>query len=111
MELRTREEQRELDTGRVTLRETGRELQRGGKDLRTEHIDRSKCIDINRMTESGAWRAVEERERNAESRSPDIAYALRTLPSDLRNHWNSLSEARQREILEKAYASANRKEF
>lgn len=45
-----------------------------------------------------------------ESSSPDVAYVLRTLPPDLRKHWDSLPETRQSEIIEKASASAKRKE-
>ena len=45
MELRTRSDQRELDTGRVTLRESGLELQKSGGRLRLEHIDKSIKID------------------------------------------------------------------
>ena len=110
MELRTRADQRELDTSRVTLRETGRELQKSGSDLRAGHIDRSIDINIRRQAAGGARRTADGRGTIAESSSPDVAYVLRTLPPDLRKHWDSLPEARQREIIEKASASANRKE-
>ena len=109
MELRTRAEQRELDTGRVTLREAGRELQNFGNQMRLEHIDRSKTINIRKQAMSGAQKTLKEGGTNAESSSPDIAYVLRTLPPDLRKHWDSLTETRQREIIEKASASAERK--
>ena len=109
MELRTRAEQRELDTGRVTLREAGRELQNFGNQMRLEHIDRSKTINIRKQAMSGAQKTLKEGGTNAESSSPDIAYVLRTLPPDLRKHWDSLTETRQREIIEKASASASRK--
>ena len=109
MELRTRAEQRELDTGRVTLRETGRELQNSGNQMRLEHIDRSKTANIRKQAMSGAQKTLKEGGNNAESSSPDIAYVLRTLPPDLRKHWDSLTETRQREIIEKASASASRK--
>ena len=110
MELRTRADQRELDTGRVTLRETGRELQKSGNDLRAGHIDRSIDINIRRQVAGGARRTADGGGTIAESSSPDVAFVLRTLPPDLRKHWNSLPEARQREIIEKASASASRKE-
>ena len=110
MELRTRADQRELDISRVTLRETGRELQKSGSDLRAGHIDRSIDINIRRQAAGGARRTADGRGTIAESSSPDVAYVLRTLPPDLRKHWDSLPEARQREIIEKASASANRKE-
>ena len=57
----------------------------------------------------GAQKTVKEGGTNAESSSTDIAYVLRALPPDLRKHWDSLSETRQREIIEKASASAVRK--
>ena len=111
MELRTRADQRELDTSRVTLRETGRELQKSGNDLRAGHIDRSTDITIRRQAAGGARRSTDGRGTIAESSSPDVAYVLRTLPPELRKHWDSLPEARQREIIERASASANRKEY
>ena len=110
MELRTRADQRDLDISRVTLRETGRELQKSGSDLRAGHIDRSIDINIRRQAAGGARRTADGRGTIAESSSPYVAYVLRTLPPDLRKHWDSLPEARQREIIEKASASANRKE-
>ena len=111
MELRTRADQRELDTSRVTLRETGRELQKSGNDLRAGHIDISTDITIGRQAAGGARRSTDGRGTIAESSSPDVAYVLRTLPPELRKHWDSLPEARQREIIERASASANRKEY
>ena len=110
LELRTRADQRELDTGRVTLRETGRELQKSGNDLRAGHIDRSIDMNIRRQAAGGARRTADGRGTIAESSPPDVAYVLRTLPPELRKHWDSLLEARQREIIEKASASASRKE-
>jgi len=110
LELRTRADQRELDTGRVTLRETGRELQKSGNDLRAGHNDRSIDINIRRQAAGGARRTADGGGTIAESSSPDVAYVLRTLPPDLRKHWDSLPEARQCEIIEKASASASRKE-
>ena len=61
MELRTRADQRELDISRVTLRETGRELQKSGNDLRAGHIDRSIDINIRRQAAGGARRTADGR--------------------------------------------------
>ena len=110
LELRTRAEQRELDTGRVTLRKTGRELQKAGSELRTDHIDSSKTIEIRKQAGGGSQKTITGRGTIAESSSPDIAGVVRTLPPDLRKHWDMLTETKKREIIEKAYASANRKD-
>ena len=110
MELRTRAEQRELDTGRVTLRKTGWELQKAGSELRTDHIDSLKTIEIRKQAGGGSQKTITGRGTIAESSSPDIAGVVRTLPPDLRKHWDMLTETKKREIIEKAYASANRKD-
>ena len=65
---------------------------------------------MNCLASYGVHRAVKGGETDAESRSTDLGYVLRTLPPDLRKHWESLPEIKQREIIDKALASAERKD-
>ena len=65
---------------------------------------------MNCLASYGVHRAVKGGETDAESRSTDLGYVLRTLPPDLRKHWESLPEIKQREIIDKALASAGRKD-